>query len=199
MRESRDRRAETLGQLLSIKAELESALKKNNFRDTNNTAELAKMLSIGAVGHATSYSFSNKLDDATYILHDLKHIHLRSHANELSYLFSERPPRLLFIWPRLVVIPAIAVLLFRHVYDSRESIWDSVLSAHDTVKAFWFGYIVEPVRGILDTVRAGGDEGSRLVNPEAVRADLEVDCPLFRNDTVLICSLFSLLKGWLSI
>lgn len=51
---------------------------------------------------------------------------------------------------------------------------ESALRAHDTLKGFWFGYVIEPVRGILDTVRTGGDEGARIVSQEAVRADLEV-------------------------
>ena len=51
---------------------------------------------------------------------------------------------------------------------------DTALQAHDTVKGFWFGYVVDPVREILDTVRTGGEEGVRIINQQAVRADLEV-------------------------
>ena len=78
------------------------------------------------------------------------------------------------LWPRIALIPPVALIVFRTVYGSREAIADSLFKLVDTVKGFWFGYVIEPVRGILDTVRTGGDESARIVNKEGVEADKKV-------------------------
>lgn len=59
-------------------------------------------------------------------------------------------------------------------FGSREAIAEMLLQAVDTAKGFWLGYVVEPIRGILDTIRTGGDESARIVNKEGVQADKRV-------------------------
>ena len=51
---------------------------------------------------------------------------------------------------------------------------DSLIKSMETVKGFWFGYVVEPIREILNTVRTGGDESARIVSKEGVEADRKV-------------------------
>ena len=97
-----------------------------------------------------------------------------------------RPSRLTLLWPQLVLIPPVTLLLFRTIYGSRESIAETALNIHDTLKGFWFGYVIEPVKSILDTVRTGGDESARIVNQEAVKADLEVGVLNYRLKVLFI-------------
>jgi nuclear-control-of-ATPase protein 2 len=78
------------------------------------------------------------------------------------------------MWPRLAVIPPVVLIVIRMAYGSREEIGESLVRAVETLKGFWHGYLVEPIRDILDTVRTGGDESARIVNKEGVEANKKV-------------------------
>ena len=86
-----------------------------------------------------------------------------------------RPSRIVLLWPKLLLLPPLALYAIKSAYESRESLFDLALEAHDTVKAFYRGWLLEPVKDILNTVRARGDEGV-IVRKEGVTADLDV-CP----------------------
>ncbi|KAG8678315.1 Nuclear control of ATPase protein 2, partial [Ceratobasidium sp. 395] len=58
-------------------------------------------------------------------------------------------------------------------YNSRESLWQSVLDARETAKSFWRSYVIEPIIGILNTVRTGGDEGMRVISKAGMKSDLD--------------------------
>ncbi|KIY64827.1 nuclear control of ATP synthase 2, partial [Cylindrobasidium torrendii FP15055 ss-10] len=74
--------------------------------------------------------------------------------------------------PKLVLAPPIILSLIRSAYASREDLFDMALEAHDTVKAFVRGWLLEPVKDILNTVRTGAGEGM-IVHKEGVTADLD--------------------------
>lgn len=179
----RDARALQLGRLLTLKAGLETAIREEG---PGAAAGRLQEAIISESPYSSSPPSSEPLSPIA-ALHDLAFTHLPSHSTSHSTLFASlaRPSRLTLLWPRLALIPPLSLLFFRLAYNSRESIADSALRAHDTLKGFWFGYIVEPVRGILDTVRTGGDEGARIVSQEAVRADLEV----WRTTICILCLL----------
>ncbi|KAL5482420.1 NCA2 [Sanghuangporus weigelae] len=164
----RDERASQLGQLMLLKAELEQAIRENP-----NVAvmKFRRAIADDSTVLYPSIEGEDPISQLHYIAFTQFTAHTASHNEELASL--RRPSRLTLLWPRLVFLPPVILLLFRTIYDSRESIFDSVLQAHDTMKAFWFGYVVEPVRDILNTVRSGGDDGTRIVNREAVRADID--------------------------
>ncbi|KAF8914858.1 ATP synthase regulation protein NCA2-domain-containing protein [Mucidula mucida] len=83
-----------------------------------------------------------------------------------------KPSRLVLLWPKLFLLPPLALYSTRLLYESRESLFDMALEAHDTIKAFVRGWLLDPMKDILDTVRARGDEGV-IVRKEGVTADLE--------------------------
>lgn len=85
-----------------------------------------------------------------------------------------RPSRIIRLWPRLVLVPSITLILFRVIYGSRRTFGEHLTQVIDTVAGFWTGYLVQPFKDILDTVRTGGEEGIKLVSQEGVRADMEV-------------------------
>ncbi|KAL5524319.1 NCA2 [Sanghuangporus sanghuang] len=164
----RDERASQLGQLMLLKAELEQAIRENS-----NVAvvKFRRAIADDSTVLYPSIEGEDPIAQLHYIAFTQFAAHTASHHEKLASL--RRPSRLTLLWPRLVFLPPVILLLFRTIYDSRESIFDSALQAHDTMKAFWFGYVVEPVRDILTTVRSGGDDATRIVNREAVRADIE--------------------------
>ncbi|TFK52609.1 NCA2-domain-containing protein [Heliocybe sulcata] len=83
-----------------------------------------------------------------------------------------RPPRLTLMWPRLILGPPLALYAFKWFWAERESLDELARQAVETVRGFWNGWIVEPVRDIVRTVRAGG-EGGVIVRKEGVEADLQ--------------------------
>ncbi|EPQ54469.1 NCA2-domain-containing protein [Gloeophyllum trabeum ATCC 11539] len=83
-----------------------------------------------------------------------------------------RPPRLTLLWPRLVLGPPLALFAVRRLYASRASLTELAGQAADTLRGFWQGWVLEPVRDIVRTVRAGG-EGGVIVRKEGVEADLQ--------------------------
>lgn len=105
---------------------------------------------------------------------DIQHIQLLQRRNLL------RPSRLTRIWPRLLLLPALGL----YIYTSRTAwvpaIVEMAKDVEDTVTGFVRGWLVEPLLGVLHTVRAGG-KGEVLVTEEGVMADLEVrmdlSCP----------------------
>ncbi|KDQ08308.1 hypothetical protein BOTBODRAFT_166019 [Botryobasidium botryosum FD-172 SS1] len=88
-----------------------------------------------------------------------------SHANEIKYL--QRPSRLTRAWPRLLLAPPLAFFALR--YAARIPVRDIL----ETIQGFWQGWVVEPVAGILKTVRAGGEGEVGIVSPEGLKSDLD--------------------------
>ena len=174
----RDKRARELGELLLMRTELETNIK---FRAPleDNVLKIRRTM-IARDVQSAAHTIPG--------LHELALVELDAHTSSHMALFASlrRPSRLTLLWPQLVLIPPVTLLLFRTIYGSRESIAETALNIHDTLKGFWFGYVIEPVKSILDTVRTGGDESARIVNQEAVKADLEVGVLNYRLKVLFI-------------
>jgi nuclear-control-of-ATPase protein 2 len=76
-------------------------------------------------------------------------------------------------WPTLVLAPVASVVLLRIAARN----WDAVLAhlrdARETVRGFVIGWVWEPVRGLLETVRHGDQEGM-IITKESLRSDVSV-------------------------
>ncbi|THH05164.1 hypothetical protein EW145_g5002 [Phellinidium pouzarii] len=166
----RDERAGRLGQLLSIKSEMERSMRDERLKVTAKRLQRAIDDKSDGVD-----SIDTSSDSSVSLLHYLTFhqlpVHVSAHAELLSSL--RRPSRLTLLWPHLALIPPLSFVAFRLVYGSRESIAETALRIHDTIKGFWFGYVIEPMKSILDTVRTGRDNAARIVSREGVRADIE--------------------------
>ncbi|EIW81016.1 nuclear control of ATP synthase 2 [Coniophora puteana RWD-64-598 SS2] len=86
-------------------------------------------------------------------------------------LYENRPSRLTLLWPRLVLVPPLALMAARYAWASRGSLREFAGDAAETAGNFYRDWLVEPVRGVLHTIRAGS-EGGIIVTKEAVDADL---------------------------
>ncbi|KAF8578065.1 NCA2-domain-containing protein [Ramaria rubella] len=96
-----------------------------------------------------------------------------SRLHEVGMSSLRRPSRLTRLWPRFVIIPPITFVIFRLIYGSQKTIGEHLFLALETLAGFWNGYLVQPFRDVLDTVRTGGEEGARIVSQEGVKADME--------------------------
>ena len=166
--ELRNKRAQTLGQILSLKSAFEVSL-SNGSGVTGVTLVFRKtLIDMDTIPAASLNTLA--------LLRTLAFTDLSTHALAHDRVFNKlrRPSRLTMTWPSLVLFPPVAYACFRLFLRSQQSIVHTAIDAYNTCKSFWFNYIIEPVTGILDTVRAGGDNYARIVSREAVRADLEV-------------------------
>ncbi|KAH9841455.1 NCA2-domain-containing protein [Rhodofomes roseus] len=83
-----------------------------------------------------------------------------------------RPSRLTLLWPRLVLLPPLALFAAKTAYASRASMCQMGREAVETMKSFWEQWLLEPLRGVVKTVRAGGEDGV-IVSRESVQADID--------------------------
>ncbi|KLO15963.1 NCA2-domain-containing protein [Schizopora paradoxa] len=163
----RNDRANELGELVLLKREIEDAVKQHS--DTKDvTVKLQAIIGDASSGlEVTGGSIS--------VLKTISSYHVRIHVSEHQTMFTalRRPSRLTLLWPRLALLPPAGVILFRVIYGSRDSIAKFYDQGLDTLHGFWTGYVIGPMKDILNTVRTGGDNEMRIVSQEGVRADLD--------------------------
>jgi nuclear-control-of-ATPase protein 2 len=107
------------------------------------------------------------------IANDTLQTHVMQHKNYLQSHNLDRPSRLTLIWPRLLIVPPLSVYFLRAAYRSRASLAEIVYDALETLEGFFRDWLLEPVKGIIRTIRAGSEEGV-IVTKEGVAADLDV-------------------------
>lgn len=102
---------------------------------------------------------------------------LPGHKMKNLAIFAEgklkRPSGLVLAWPKLILGPPLLFYGFKLLYTSRTSLREVVEDAWSTLLGLWRGWLIDPLKDVLRTVRAGS-EGSIIVQKEAVSADLAV-------------------------
>ncbi|KAF8901463.1 ATP synthase regulation protein NCA2-domain-containing protein [Gymnopilus junonius] len=164
----RDQRAEMLGELAQLRTPLEGLY-------TSFLCTLVRLVDAAASSASTTTSSKPRptspiqpLQKLSQTLPTLTHTHIHT----LYTLHLLRPSLLTRLWPKLLIFPPLAL----YIYSSRTS-WipalvDMIGDAGETVRGFVRGWLVEPLVGVLHTVRAGG-KGDILVSQEGVKSDLE--------------------------
>lgn len=94
-----------------------------------------------------------------------------SHSAELQQLY--RPSRFVQMWPKLLLLPPLAIYAASSIYSARTDLLEIAKETAETVKGFVVGWLIEPLREVLNTVRARGDDGV-IIRKEGVIADLDV-------------------------
>ena len=102
---------------------------------------------------------------------------LPGHKQKNSSVFTEdklrRPSKLVLAWPKLVLGPPLLLFGFRLLYTSRTSLQEVVKDVWNTLRGLWQGWLIDPLKDVLNTVRSGG-EGSIIVQKGAIAADMAV-------------------------
>ncbi|KAH9889850.1 NCA2-domain-containing protein [Cubamyces lactineus] len=176
----RDERAEVLGALAEMRDRLASALEDSandlaiahfatfttHLQSIMEGEEVAQLQDVDAISPGRAVEALSELANCSLPSHK------SLHSAEMKSGQLRRPSRLTLIWPRLVFLPPLALYAIRTAYASRASLEELTKEAVETIKSFWEGWILEPLRGIVKTVRAGHDDGV-IVTKESVRADLD--------------------------
>ncbi|KAG6377078.1 ATP synthase regulation protein NCA2-domain-containing protein [Boletus reticuloceps] len=95
----------------------------------------------------------------------------KEHASYLDDRDLRRPSRLTLMWPRLLLLPPLTLYCVKTLYASRATLTDLAVDTLETIHNFVTGWLLEPLREVFRTIRAGGEEGV-IVRRSAVSADL---------------------------
>lgn len=102
---------------------------------------------------------------------------LPGHRNKNLTTFVEhglkRPSNLVLVWPKLVLGPPLFLYGIKLLYASRTSLQEVAKDTWETFLGLSQGWLIDPLKDVLKTVRAGG-EGGIIVQKEAVASDLAV-------------------------
>ncbi|KAG6880923.1 hypothetical protein C0993_003630, partial [Termitomyces sp. T159_Od127] len=82
-----------------------------------------------------------------------------------------RPSRLTLMWPRLLLLPPLCIYALRSVYASRASLTELACDAKATAEGFIKGWLLDPLKDVIKTVRAGSQDGV-IIQKEGIAADL---------------------------
>ncbi|TFK74832.1 NCA2-domain-containing protein [Pluteus cervinus] len=158
----RDKRAEVLGVLAQMRYILDQMLK----HEPHNLDEFLQTLctALGAE--------REDLGNQPPLQLTFQNLELRA-SQHATYMRSQeliRPSRLTLLWPKLVFLPPLAIYAIRSLYTSRVTLAQVANDVLETLEAFFKGWLLEPLKDVVHTIRAGGEEGV-IVRQETILAD----------------------------
>ncbi|KAI4524433.1 NCA2-domain-containing protein [Schizophyllum commune Loenen D] len=164
----RDERAERLGLLAGMRATL---------RDAPSEQELAalvrRMSSPTQTQADVDASTAELLPELTTLCTTVLPAQAAAHRTRIHDLGLLRPGYWTRMWPVFAAAPPVLLALGGYAWRSREALLEMLRDAKETARGFLIGYLLEPIKDVIRTVRSGGEGGGMLVHKEAVEADIE--------------------------
>ncbi|KAI0345995.1 NCA2-domain-containing protein [Trametopsis cervina] len=171
----RDERATTIGKLLDMQKSVAECIATST---TKSSASAVQQLSLDLEGSVQwpTKSPIHTTGDVILYLRSLATETLprrrEAYSTEMFTLGLNRPSWLVLNWPRIVFLPPVLLYSARAAYTSRASLEQVARDTVDTLKHFWEDWLLSPLRDVIQTVRAGNDEGV-IITHESVKADLD--------------------------
>ncbi|KZT11917.1 NCA2-domain-containing protein [Laetiporus sulphureus 93-53] len=177
LRRLRDQKAETLGTLSQLRDLLASGIEEQSpEQGLARIAEFAAAFQLVVKGESvndgTKAADLNLMDSLEAVAVELEATDALRHVSEMKARNLTRPSRLTLLWPRLVLLPPLVLYLIQRTYASRYSLHQMAVEAFETARGFWEDWLLNPLKGVVNTVRARAD-GGMIVNRESVKADLD--------------------------
>jgi nuclear-control-of-ATPase protein 2 len=177
----RDNKAEALGRLAQMRGTLAVLVKEQpwNFQDFIHTlgcivaGDTPAVFTPAAAPSNASKTLDHTLLEINRLSMAIFASQQASHQSLIDAQDLRRPSRLTLLWPRILLLPPLGIYVIRSVYTSRATLAEVASDAKETLEGFVTGWLIEPLREVLKTVRAGGEDGV-IVRKEGVAADLEV-------------------------
>jgi nuclear-control-of-ATPase protein 2 len=169
--------AQVLGKLIGMRPALMRALAIKPEGSSTNGAPNPDFLVefVTALGSAASVELSdqNVLPNFMALSKTILVTRKKEHASYLDDRDLRRPSRLTLLWPRLLLLPPLTLYCVKTLYASRATLTYLAVDTLETIHNFVTDWLLEPLREVFRTIRAGGEEGV-IVRREAVSADLNV-------------------------
>ncbi|KAG8959132.1 Nuclear control of ATPase protein 2 [Tulasnella sp. 419] len=185
----RDRRAQSLGQLAAFRGAVEDALRSERpLSERMETLQVIVELLDYSLKDTQSPDIppfnpreamsSARASTRTLFprLHEILTTRLMSQGSYHRAVITplQKPSWIVRRWPRIILGPPLAFLAFKLVFKSKDQMLSTLKEAGETIVAFWKDWVVEPIAGILETVRTGGDTGMRVVSKEGLNSDMDL-------------------------
>ncbi|KAG6854123.1 hypothetical protein C0991_010287 [Blastosporella zonata] len=171
----RDQKAEALGYLAHMRNDLALAIQEpGNIRSCVQTmsriaeGDIAKAFAPLDFDKGPSPEPLNELLALSTAVFNTQKV---EHQRLLESQDLIRPSRLTLIWPRLLLLPLLSIYALRSAYASRASLAELVTDTKATAEGFVKGWLLDPLRDVAKTVRAGSEDGV-IVQKEGIAADL---------------------------
>jgi len=172
----RDQRAEVIGRLAQLRAPLGELMHssrpsigiKINHEYSSFLDILRRVISSESSDSSTPLSHLDSLDDISQCLLMLD----SSHVQYLEQNRLLRPSSSTRLWPSLLVLPPLSLYVYTNYSSWVPAIVQLATDAKDTLRGFVEGWLIEPLVGVIRTVRTGG-AGDVLVHEAGVIADVE--------------------------
>ncbi|KAG6916439.1 hypothetical protein DXG01_006767 [Tephrocybe rancida] len=172
----RDQRAEALGYMANMRNDLSLAIQEPT--DASSYTHILASIANGDAVKAFSPSTSHTGPSREHRLNELLALStaiFKTQKMEYRRLMESqdlfRPSRLTLIWPRLLFLPPLCIYALRSVYSSRASLAELAIDAKATAEGFVKGWLLDPLKDVVKTVRAGSEDGV-IVQKEGIAADL---------------------------
>ncbi|KAJ3573989.1 hypothetical protein NP233_g2060 [Leucocoprinus birnbaumii] len=175
----RNERAEILGQISQMRNHLASILTNPEFEYFGTTEFLPKVQRFVKILNQkaaidTDITYPSLVGTLAHISNETIPELDRSHQELLKTNRLLRPRRWILIWPKVVLLPPLVLYACSSLYASRASLEEVARDAMETLKGFVRGWLLEPLRDVLRTIRSGPeDETGMLVRKEGVLADID--------------------------
>lgn len=176
----RDERAATIGTLLSLRTSVARCADSHTIDSClislqvfANEFQTTLMPEPFAGSRASVASVDDAIEQLDAFASIVMPSQRQSHQEEVMRLGLDRPSRLTLVWPKLVFLPPLLLYGARSAYTSRTSLEQVAQDAVETLKHFWRDWLLAPLQDVVQTVRAGGNEGL-IITKESVKADLDV-------------------------
>ena len=174
----RDQRAVSLGQLAQLRSIINGTGTAEQYKPfLFGIVQILSPNAQASVKSSTSTPVELLLNLSTSLLSSLSSTHTSSlnasssPTPSLSSLL--RPRSLVLFWPHLLLLPPLSLYLYTsHTYWV-PAFLDLAHDTKDTVRGFVTGWLIEPLKEVLRTIRGNETQG-RIVSTEGVRADLKV-------------------------
>ncbi|KXN88303.1 Nuclear control of ATPase protein 2 [Leucoagaricus sp. SymC.cos] len=175
----RNERAEILGQLSQMRNNLSSILTNPGYEYSGTIQFLPKVQRFVEIldqkaAVDTDIIYPSVVEALAHLSDETLPELSRSHQQMLKSNRLLRPRKWILIWPKVLLLPPLALYVCKSLYASRASLEEVAKDTVETVKAFVQNWLLEPLRDVLRTVRSGSDdEAGVLVRKEGVLADLD--------------------------
>jgi nuclear-control-of-ATPase protein 2 len=177
----RDQRAASLGQLANLRSIINGTGTAKQYKSF--LCGIVQILSPATESfvvkqQSAATSVELLLNLSTSLLPSLSSLHtssLSSSSSPSSFSSILRPGPLVLFWPHLLILPPLSLYLYRSHTDWVPAFLDLAHDAKETIRGFLTGWLIEPLKEVLRTIRGDeGQGGGGIVRTENVRADLEV-------------------------
>ncbi|KAF5360952.1 hypothetical protein D9756_004674 [Leucocoprinus leucothites] len=175
----RNERAEILGQLSQMRNNLSSILTNPEFEYSGTIQFLPKVQRFVEIldqkaAVDADMIYPSLVEALAHISNETLPELDKSHRQMLQDNRLLRPRKWILIWPKVLLLPPLVLYAFKSLYASRANLEEVARDAAETLKSFVTGWLLEPLRDVLRTIRSGSDdETGMLVHKEGVLADLD--------------------------